>query len=200
MATRRCEQCDGPLRAMGARGFSASYCSNACKQRAYRARKPKLPAELVKRDRWVLWKPVRRAGRYTKMPVQVDGSPASSTDPATWVAHSKVARAERRGFVLGDGIGCIDLDHCLVDGVPTPAAAAYLAQLPSTYIEVSPSGDGLHVWGLLPAGRGRVRKINGLHVEEYSAGRYITVTGNPFTDSVPHLADLSSSLGLISLG
>lgn len=151
-----------------------------------------MPTELVSRDRWVLWKPVRRAGRMTKMPVQVDGSPASSTDQSTWAPFSQVRSAKRKGYVLGDGIGCIDLDHCLVDGVLTPAAAEFLAKVPPTYIEVSPSGDGLHVWGLMSAGRGSVRRLNGLSVERYSTGRYITITGKPFEGSVPRLADLNS--------
>lgn len=101
--------------------------------------------------------------------------------------------------MLGDGIGCVDLDHCLVGGVPTAAARAFLAALPPTYIEISPSGDGLHVWGLLPEGRGRVRNVNGLSTEAYSTGRFITITGLPFKGSVPHLADLTA-LGLIGLG
>ena len=52
------------------------------------------------------------------------------------------------GFVLnGDGIVCIDLDHCLTGRVLEPWAADILAACPGTYIEVSPSGDGLHIWG-----------------------------------------------------
>lgn len=133
------------------------------------------------------------------MPVQLDGAPASSTDPETWTPFAQVRGAKRKGFVVGEGIGCIDLDHCLVDGVPTAAARAFLAALPPTYIEISPSGDGLHVWGLIPEGRGRVRNVNGLSTEAYSVGRYITFTGLPFKGSVPHLADLTA-LGLIGLG
>ena len=149
-----------------------------------------MPAELERRDRWVSWKPVRRGGKVTKMPVQADGSAASSTDSGTWAPYRSVRGAARLGFVLGEGIGCIDLDHCLIDGKPTTAAAAFLARMPKTYIEVSPSGDGLHVWGLMPEGPGSRRTVGGLNVETYSVGRYITVTGKPFEGSVPRLADL----------
>jgi primase-polymerase (primpol)-like protein len=144
------------------------------------------------RARWVGWKPVPRGGRVTKMPVQVDGTVASTTDAATWAPYEKVAHLERKGFVLGEGIGCIDLDHCLIDGVLTGAAAKFLAALPPTYIEVSPGGDGLHVFGLLPAGHGTRRVVDGLSVETYSVGRYITVTGRAFEGSVSKLADLSA--------
>jgi len=125
------------------------------------------------------------------MPVQLDGSAASSTDPSTWVPFAKVAGSARRGFVLGAGIGCIDLDHCLIDGEPTAAAAAFLATLPPTYIEISPSGDGLHVFGYLPERSGTKRTVEGLSIETYSVGRYMTVTGRPFRGSVPRLADLT---------
>lgn len=167
------------------------YCSTRCRVAAHRARKPRVPAELLRRDRWVSWRPVRRAGRVTKMPVQLDGTAASSTDPSTWVPYSAVAKLERKGFVLGDGIGCLDLDHCLIDGEPTAAAARFLAQLPLTYIEISPSGDGLHVFGLIPEGRGRCRAVDGLSIETYSSGRYMTFTGRAFDGAVSTLADLS---------
>ncbi|NEW49347.1 DNA primase [Nocardia cyriacigeorgica] len=169
----------------------AKYCSGACRTAACRARKPQVPAQLRERDRWVSWRLVRRAGRTTKMPVQLTGDAASSTDPSTWSSWKSVSALQRRGFVVGEGIGCIDLDHCLVDGVPTAAAAAFLAQLPATYIEVSPSGDGLHVWGLMPEVRGRCRMVGELSVETYSRERYITVTGKPFPGAVARLADLS---------
>lgn len=170
----------------------ALYCSSACRQAAYRARQPKIPAEMRGRDRWVSWKPVTRGDKVTKMPVQLNGRPASSTDPKTWVPYAKVAGEQRKGFVLGEGIGCIDLDHCLIDGVLTPAAERFLASLPDTYIEISPSGDGLHVFGLIPEGRGRRQVIDGLFIETYSIGRYMTVTGNVFRGSTSKLADLSA--------
>lgn len=86
-----------------------------------------------------------------------------------------------RGFVLtGDGVACLDLDHCLVDGVLSVVAARVLALNPAAYVEVSPSGDGLHVWGLAPAQRGWRRTVDGQPVEFYTQGRYITVTGNVY--------------------
>lgn len=80
--------------------------------------------------------------------------------------------------MLGDGFACIDLDHCLIDGAPTAAAERFLEDYPGHHIEVSPSGDGLHIWGTAEPGPGTVRTQDGsLHVERYSTGRYITVTG-----------------------
>jgi primase-polymerase (primpol)-like protein len=149
--------------------------------------------------RWVRWRPVQRNGRWTKLPVQASGRAASSTDPRTWTSFDEAAAgpARRIGFVLGAGIGCIDLDHCLIDGRPNEATRDLLAMMPETWIEVSPSGDGLHVWGQLPEGAGRVSSFNGQSVEIYSAGRYITVTGNRWAGSPAVLADLSGAAALV---
>ena len=128
-------------------------------------------------DRWV-----RRDAR--KVPLTVAGGAASSTNSATWSTYPEAAASTAGvglGFVLGDGFACIDLDHCLVDGVPTTAAVAFLDAYQGHHIEVSPSGDGLHIWGTAEAGPG-TRKVTseGLHVERYTATRYITVTGDVY--------------------
>lgn len=134
------------------------------------------------------------------MPLTRYGRAASSTNPDTWTTLAK-ARASSAGvgvgFVLnGDGIVCLDLDHCLSDGVPSPEAADFLQTLPRTYIEVSPSGHGLHVWGLGHLGHGFRRVLNGLALEAYGSGRYVTVTENVFRAG--GLADLTDALALAS--
>src|SRR5438128_2132423 len=137
---RGCERCGdglGPLRS----GPTPRFCSTRCRVAAHRA---KMPAELRSRARWVAWELTRRdGGKVTKRPVQLDGRPASTTDHRTWTSYARLQGRKRRGWVLGEGIGCIDLDHCLVDGRPTAAAQRFLNSLPDTYIEVSPGGDGL---------------------------------------------------------
>jgi primase-polymerase (primpol)-like protein len=149
----------------------ARFCSTRCRVAAHRSRRVMaLPSALTQRDRWVL-----HDGR--KVPRQVSGVPASSTDPATWSPLDVVAAgADGRGlgFVLnGDGICCIDLDKCLTGGVLAPWAAEVVAAAGRTYVEVSPSGRGLHVWGRAHVGRGF--RFGGIEV--YDRGRYMTVTG-----------------------
>lgn len=97
------------------------------------------------------------------------------------------------GFVLShmDRLVCIDLDHALLDGLLRPWARKIVDALPETYIEVSPSGTGLHIWGFGSVGRGRRIRRGGSAVEVYDRGRYITVTRNPFEDAPSRLADLS---------
>lgn len=133
--------------------------------------------------------------RYTarKVPRTVSGFSASSTDPATWASFG-AARAssvgEGIGFVLGEGIGCIDLDHAIVDGVVADWAQLVLDANPDTYIEVSRSGEGLHIFGLLNEGPGRKIR-DGRNIEVYSVGRYIALTGTRYAAAPAKLAPLS---------
>ena len=173
-----CEQCPRPVR-VGGRGRPQRFCSDACRMRAARSRR--LPDELTGRARWVRWRLVERGGRLTKLPVQTTGRAASSTDPRTWTSFERASAStagDGLGFVLGDGVGCIDLDHVL-DGRGRASAAArrVIGSLPVTYAEVSPSGDGLHLWFLMAEAPGTVRTVDGVSVETYSVGRYMTVTG-----------------------
>lgn len=159
------------------------FCSTRCRVAAHRAKK--LPAEMTERDRWVRHK--------AKRPLTVRGAAASSTYRGTWSPYAAAKAAtvgDGLGFVLGDGIGCIDLDHCLTNGKPAPWAQEILDRCPNTYIEISMSGDGLHIFGHLPEAQGRVIRDD-RSIEYYSRGRYIAVTGNRWASSPSALADLS---------
>ncbi|PRX95585.1 bifunctional DNA primase/polymerase [Allonocardiopsis opalescens] len=178
-------RCGAPLG--GTRRAQTTTCSNRCRMALSRARRAStVPAELRERDRWVLHD-------AAKAPRTPGGAPASVTDPATWSRFSTVRSRPRRGFVLdGDGIVCIDLDDCLdAGGALSPLATALLRRCPPTYVEVSPSGRGLHVWGRGEVARGRRLRRGGGKAEIYGAGRYITVTGRPHGGAPSVLGDLS---------
>lgn len=131
---------------------------------------------MLRRPRWIRYAP-------DKTPLRINGRHASSTDPATWSTYAEALGSRAGiglGYVLGDGIGCIDLDHCLTENGLVPVAADFIAAYSRHYIEISPSGDGLHIWGAADEQKGTRRAINGLHLERYSVGRYITVTGNVY--------------------
>lgn len=150
-----------------------------------------MPDELVAEERWI---------RYSssKVPLTVRGAPASSVDPSTWSDYAEAMTSDAGvgpGFVLnGDGIVCLDLDHCLDGDVVAPWAAEILELVPPTYIEVSPSGDGLHVWGRGALERGRRVRAGAGVLEAYGSARYMTVTGRPFAGSVRCLASLDAVL------
>ena len=164
---RRCGWCGGTLRHKNAH---AVFCSGRCRVAAHRS---PVPAELIRHDRWI-----RRGA--DKKPLTTLGTRARSNDPGSWASYAE-AKASKvgvgLGFVTGDGIGCIDLDHCLIDGEPTPEAAAFLEDYPGHHIEISPGGDGLHIWGTGDPAPGSRRVIDGLSVERYSVGQYVTITG-----------------------
>jgi primase-polymerase (primpol)-like protein len=181
-----CQHCGNPIPAC-ARSV-ARYCSGRCRTAACRARRT-IPAELTARPRWV-----RRTER--KVPVAVDGSTASSTDPATWSRYREAAESSAGaglGFVLdGDGIVCLDLDHALDDGELLPWAQAVVEAAAGCWVEVSVSGSGLHIWGhgRLPGGAGRRLRLGDGTVEVYATGRYIAVTGRTFGGTPTRLGDL----------
>jgi primase-polymerase (primpol)-like protein len=171
---RECGTCG---RSIVAKNAQARYCGTKCRVSAHRSQKANpIPAEMLNARRWI-----RRTA--TKTPLTIHGTAASSTNPQTWATHAEAVTSTAGvglGFTLGDGFACIDLDHCLRDGTPTAEAAAMISRYPANYIEVSPSGDGLHIWGTMPEQPGTRRVIQGLNVETYSVGRYITVTGHVY--------------------
>ena len=173
----------------------ALYCTTRCRVAGNRRKAREaatFPVELISRARFVRWDLRQRNAKATKVPLTVSGRAASSTDPSTWVSFERAsASAVGRGlgFVLGEGIGCIDLDDALVDGVVAPWAQAVLDANPDTFVEVSQSGSGLHVFGLLAEGPGRKIR-DGRNIEWYSVGRYIALTGARFGAAPSRLAAL----------
>jgi len=193
--SRVCTQCRQPL-SPWARADSL-YCSTRCRVAAHRGRHASddpVPAALRNRDRWLRHR--------AKRPITVDGRSASSTDARTWTTHEQALASrvgDGIGFVLhGDGIICVDIDNCVSGTHVASWAASMLAALPPTYIERSPSGRGLHVWGTGHLSAGRVVKVDGGKVEVYGSGRYMTVTGQRFAGAPSLLADLSATIAQIT--
>ncbi|MFB9248536.1 bifunctional DNA primase/polymerase [Sphaerisporangium melleum] len=147
---------------------------------------------MTRRETWV-----RRTAR--KVPVTTGHRVASATDRSTWTTYRSACRSSAGvglGFVLdGSGVVCIDLDHCLTGGVVAPWAQEILDRLPRTFIEVSASGHGLHIFGRghIATGR-RIRRGDGAAIEVYGDRRYIAITGMRYKSAPPVLADLSEVL------
>ncbi|MFF1498695.1 DNA primase [Streptomyces sp. NPDC058316] len=183
--SRRCEHCEEPMPITARR--HARYCAPRCRAAAARRRQT-IPTELTSRPRWI-----RHTAR--KVPLTIGGSVASSTDPSTWSRYRDAATSSAGaglGFVLnGDGLVCLDLDHCLdQDGAPLPWAQTILDAAGDTWVEVSRSGEGLHVWGRGALEHGRRITFHGGSVELYATGRYIAVTGRTFGDKPQRLGDV----------
>ena len=132
---------------------------------------------------------VGRTGKVPKSPHT--GAAAKSNDPKTWGTFEEAAEGLQR-FKEWDGLGLmfdaaqygvfgVDLDHVIdrETGAVDERAAAVVEALDS-YAEISPSGTGVHILcrGQLPTAGGKGVKTDWL--EAYEAGRYFTVTGEPF--------------------
>lgn len=161
-----------------------------------------LPSAIRSADRWVLCRFEQRDGKRTKVPYQARNpvQRAAVNEPSTWapfnvaLAAYLAGNADGLGFVLGEGITGIDLDHCIDPTTGEIAAWAHeiVAQLAS-YTERSPSGTGLHVLvrGELPSGGRRKGPV-----EMYDDGRFFTVTGDHFdgtpTEIEPRIDELAA--------
>ena len=168
-----------------------------------------VPDDLAERDQWVLWRRETVAGRETKIPYSVGGHRASSTKPRDWAGFESALMARRRqperyaglGFVFAaeDPFVGIDLDDCLDgDGALKSWAQGIIERFSDTYIEVSPSGQGLKIWakGRLPANVAGVRLGDG-QIEMYDRSRYFTVTGRTFRGAPLEVEDHTSDVLLL---
>jgi primase-polymerase (primpol)-like protein len=177
-----CDQCGVPI-VQPKTGRRRRFCSGACRVANHRVVsevKPVphgVPEALLSRDRWILHR--------QKRPMAIGGWWASINDSSVWVSYREAVdalpntRADGVGFILnGDGVVCLDLDGCVVDGVIDPLAQAFIGALGTSYVEFSPSRTGLHIWGFSDLERGRVLAGGALKVEMYPNGRFITWTGD----------------------
>ncbi len=127
--------------------------------------------------RWLDWDMVNIGGKWTKKPR------GSSTDPTTWKTYQNLLTGNKGIVFLPDQllIG-IDIDHCLANGKishPEAVAIENLLNTADTYTELSPSGEGLHLFlsVLEPLPLVANKKAP---FEIYTSGRYFTVTSKPF--------------------
>lgn len=166
-----------------------------------------IPATLRFRDRWLLY--VMSDGR--KIPFNPKTLwPANSTEAAASFdyvreclenarAYSNVGpRAEGLhfdgfGFQLGDGIACVDLDHCrdAETGGIKSGASEVIARL-NSFTEVSRSGQGVHIF--CQTQRPPTRGCRKGQIEIYTEKRWIAVTGDHLTGTPTDLADRSEEL------
>ena len=156
--------------------------------------KTNIPAieELKKLPHWVVWKKQKRGDKLTKVPYKPNGELAKPNDPQTWSRFHTVASSASRfdgiGFVFSknDPYIFIDLDHVLDKNKEIRSEwARELVELLDSYTEISPSGDGLHIFakGNIPSDwKKRKHFDDGSGLEVYQDGRYATVTLNIYKD------------------
>lgn len=140
--------------------------------------------------RFVTWKLETRKDKTTKLPYSVNGKLASSTDPKSWSTYDEVKeRFENIGIVFTpekDLLG-IDIDHCLKGTNINHDEKEKIAELlieADTYAEISPSGEGLHLF-LKLSDPLTLEGNKKLPFELYTSGRYFTITNNPYKEEKP---------------
>jgi putative DNA primase/helicase len=155
-----------------------------------------IPPTLRDLDRWVFWRyETKDDGQQTKVPYQSNNRRASTTSAATWSTFQRSIVARQRfdgiGFVFTDsGLTGIDLDHCLDEHGNIDDWARVLVDTFASYTEISPSGEGLHIFvrGQLPGEGRKVPQPGQRHpkaaIEMYCTGRFFTMTGRHY-DGTP---------------
>lgn len=132
--------------------------------------------------------------------------PGPHRDPAN--QRSMFEAMEIAELISADGIGfsvpqlyCIvDFDNAVVNGEFTAWALAVLAKLPPTFVEISPSGRGLHAFiKVTPDGQklimaaDKATSISDGKVELLRPGFYATVTGNRHAKYPDDIAELDTN-------
>lgn len=159
-----------------------------------------IPAELKALPRWVCWKFEQRGGKMTKVPYTPTGRRAKSNDPATWAAFDECRAAHERGrfdgigFQLdGSGIVGVDIDHARDAAGNWNTAAADITERLASYAEISPSGEGVHIF-IKAVKPGNKSKNAAAGVEMYDTKRFFTVTGNLYREGLNAVQERQEAL------
>lgn len=143
------------------------------------------PESMKSLNNWVLWKlETGNNGRITKVPYSPKyNGHASSSNPKTWGTYEEAYREYMTGkynglgfvFSLDTGIVFIDVDHCIDDkGYFNSIATDVISTMgKDTYIELSQSGTGLHIFSFATI----PDAIKRAEIEMYSSGRFVAMTG-----------------------
>ena len=159
-----------------------------------------IPAELKALPRWVCWKFEQRGGKVAKVPYTPTGRRAKSNDPATWAAFDECRAAHEGGrfdgigFQLdGSGIVGVDIDHARDAAGNWNTAAADITERLASYAEISPSGEGVHIF-IKAVKPGSKSKNAAAGVEMYDTKRFFTVTGNLYREGLNAVQERQEAL------
>ena len=157
-----------------------------------------IPEALKRNASFCVWKMEKRSGRPTKVPYNPKtGNMAKTNDPSTFADFNTAMKAyaiggwDGIGYRVSEGIGAIDIDHCIrEDGSLNDVAASILGIFSTAYFEKSPSGTGLRGFFRLSPDFAYDKTVyyinNRKHgLEVYLPGttnRFVTVTGDMFRD------------------
>jgi len=154
-------------------------------------------------SQYILIKYVPRPdGGTDKIPISIATMDnINAHDPANWMnAVNAISQANAMGegygigyvFTDNDPFWFLDVDHCVVDGAWTQPALDMFTLFPAAAIELSHSGEGIHIFGCGDCPDHGTR--NGEHgYEFYTSGRFVALTCNMLNEGSA-AADYSSIL------
>lgn len=155
---------------------------------------------------FVLWKAVastRRPGKFDKFPCDITGKIVDAHDPSNWVdADTAVTIAQSSdlgvGFVFteADPFFFVDIDGAYNGASWSTLATQLCSQFNGAAVEVSQSGTGLHIIGTYTGAEPEHGCKNiPLHIELYTSGRFVALTGSGITGDAA--SDHTASLGSV---
>jgi hypothetical protein len=171
---------------------------NEAKPTTYQRNLAKLPpalAPLIERPQWCVWRWTQKPdGSWQKPPFMATQPErhASTNDPNTWADYPTALAAVQAGHADGlsyiltkdDPFGAIDLDHCRGKLCSIDVwAQNFMQAAVNTYQEVTPSGEGVRIWGFVdgePLNRKFTLEIDGKQIAAElfrRANKALTITG-----------------------
>lgn len=155
-----------------------------------------IPNALKAQKNWVLWRlETNKDGRSTKIPYSaVYNGKASSVKPTGWTDYDNAMKVLNNnpdkysglGFMLGSSrLIFTDIDHCInEDGALSDTAKDVIGAFSDkTFVEVSQSGSGLHIFSYGEIDSNFNNRKSG--VEMYKDKRFCALTGNAFIAAEP---------------
>lgn len=162
-----------------------------------------IPQEIKNLPQWVLWKLEKVDGRdkLAKVPYQINGNRASSTNTSHWTTFDKALEKYNSNGKSYKGIGFvfsetdpfvgIDMDKVIDSQGNISEQVKLWIEKFNSFIEYSQSGSGLHI---ICKGKIQGNKNRKENIEIYEKGRYFAITGDVIDDKHREIKECQSSI------
>jgi hypothetical protein len=172
------------------------------------AKLPKALTPLIECKQWCIWRWTHKPDGTWQKPPFMAAQPnrhASTSDPSTWtdyptaLATVQAGHADGLSYVLtsDDPFGAIDLDHCRNKLCSIDVwAQNFMQAAVNTYQEITPSGEGIRIWGLIDGDRLNRKFTLEIDGKEIAAelfrrtNKALTITGYTLDPAIRELSNI----------
>ena len=172
------------------------------------AKLPRALAPLIERTQWAVWRWIQKPDGSWQKPPFMAAQPdryTSTSDPSTWTDYPTALATVQAGHADGltyvltsdDPFGAIDLDHCRNKLCSIDVwAQNFMQAAVNTYQEVTPSGEGVRIWGLIdadPLNRKFTLEIDGKKIAAElfrRTNKALTITGYTLDPAIRELSNI----------